>query len=68
MALVCHCEAVKERAVNRAIRSGARSVAAVASMCGAGSRCAGCHPVIDELIDEHLASSHTPVGIRSATI
>lgn len=56
MALVCLCNAVGERRVRRAIADGASSIDEVASRCGAGSTCFGCHPTIDELLDEQ------PVG------
>ncbi len=48
--LVCHCKAVSERQVRRAVRSGARSRAEVASACQAGTDCGGCTPLIDEII------------------
>jgi bacterioferritin-associated ferredoxin len=49
--LVCHCKGVTEREVQRAIQSGACSLREIASQCGAGSVCGGCHPVIDDLLE-----------------
>jgi len=53
MALVCLCHGVNERRVRREIEHGASSVAEVAERCLAGSCCHGCHPTIEELIEEH---------------
>jgi bacterioferritin-associated ferredoxin len=49
---VCHCEVVNDRAIRSAIADGASDVADVASRCGAGAACAGCHPTIEELLAE----------------
>jgi bacterioferritin-associated ferredoxin len=59
MALVCHCEAVRERAIVKAIRRGATSLADVTAACRAGSQCGGCHPVIEQLLAEHARPSPT---------
>ena len=57
MALVCHCEAVTERAIRRAIRHGACSVDDVVDLCGAGGRCGGCLPVVEEMLETHVSVS-----------
>jgi bacterioferritin-associated ferredoxin len=50
---VCSCRAVTDRTVDAAIASGASSVREVAERCGAGSRCGGCWPALQALLDEH---------------
>lgn len=65
MALVCHCEAVSERSVRKAIRRGACSVEAVADLCGAGSRCTGCVPVVQELLDRYRSEAGVDVRLAS---
>ena len=48
--VVCHCKAVSECEVRRAVRAGASRRAEVTRACGAGAVCGGCHPVIDEIV------------------
>jgi assimilatory nitrate reductase catalytic subunit len=55
--IVCHCQAVNDRAIRDAIQRGARSPRQVALACQAGRRCGGCIPVVRELLaNERLAS------------
>ena len=53
MAIICHCEAVRERTIQRAIRHGATTLEAVQDACGAATRCGGCEPMVRTLIAEH---------------
>jgi bacterioferritin-associated ferredoxin len=62
VAIICHCEAVKERAIVDSIRRGARSVCEVADVCGAASRCGGCWDSVEELVARHAR----PVGVAAA--
>jgi bacterioferritin-associated ferredoxin len=48
--LVCHCRKVNDRAVRASVEAGARTVPDVAARCGAGTRCGGCWPAIDQLL------------------
>jgi bacterioferritin-associated ferredoxin len=48
--IVCHCRAVSDREVAVAIDSGARDVVDVATACGAGAECYGCHARIDAML------------------
>jgi len=48
--LVCHCRRVNDRAVKATVAAGARTVPDVAARCGAGTRCGGCWPAIDQLL------------------
>lgn len=50
--LVCHCRAVNERAVARAVDAGAESVEDIGRTCGAGTCCTGCHPELERLLSE----------------
>jgi bacterioferritin-associated ferredoxin len=54
MAIVCHCNAVRERTIQKAIRRGATTLEDVQAECGAATRCGGCVPVVREM----LAESH----------
>ncbi len=62
---VCSCEAITDRTVNAAIASGAATVPDVAERCGAGSRCGGCWPELQRLLDEHHAA-HNSVRVAVA--
>jgi bacterioferritin-associated ferredoxin len=59
---VCSCRAVTDRTVDAAIASGASSIEEVASRSTAGSRCGGCWPTLQQLIDEHEARHRCPQG------
>jgi bacterioferritin-associated ferredoxin len=48
--VVCHCKAVSDCEVRRAVRAGASHRAEVTRACGAGAVCGGCHPVIEEIV------------------
>jgi len=49
--LVCHCHALTDRDIRRAVRSsGACSVAEVGDHCGAATGCGGCYEVVDEIV------------------
>lgn len=51
--LVCHCHAINDLTIRRAVESGARCRNDVRKACGAGSSCGGCRPAIDRLIETH---------------
>jgi len=48
--VVCLCEGVSEKRVQRAIEQGASSRRQVTEACGAGGVCGGCHTTIVEMI------------------
>jgi bacterioferritin-associated ferredoxin len=49
--LVCHCHALTDRDIRRAVRtSGACNVAEVSDHCGAASGCGGCHDLVAEIV------------------
>jgi bacterioferritin-associated ferredoxin len=49
--LVCHCHALTDRDIRRAVRNtGACSVAEVGDHCGAATGCGGCYELVDEIV------------------
>ncbi len=54
MALICLCHGVSDRTIRGAVGAGAGSIDEVGEACRAGTSCAGCHEVIDELVSEVL--------------
>lgn len=50
--LVCHCKRVSDRAIRAAVRDGAHCRGSVANLCGAGTGCGGCLPLVERLINE----------------
>jgi bacterioferritin-associated ferredoxin len=52
--IVCHCQAVTDRAIRSAIREGARCRRSVARACAAGRSCGGCTLAIDEILRGEL--------------
>jgi len=68
--LMCHCIGVSDRAVRNAIRNGAATTEEVGQACGAGSRCGGCRPAIESLIDGESIrqfKTHTPSSNTTAS-
>lgn len=50
--VVCHCLAVNDRLVRKLIARGASSAEEIAATCGAGARCGGCLPLIEDLLSQ----------------
>ena len=49
--LVCHCHALTDRDIRRAVRAtGACNVAEVGAQCGAATACGGCHDLVAEIV------------------
>ena len=62
--IVCHCNAVSDRAIRRAVREGAQTTAEVTRHCGAGGTCGGCRPRIDSIVErEQHTHARTPVSV-----
>jgi bacterioferritin-associated ferredoxin len=60
---VCSCTGVTDRTIKAAIAAGAHTVDDIAERCGAGSRCGGCWPTLDELLEQAgigLAATGSP--------
>ena len=54
--LVCHCNGISDRTIQRAIRKGASTLGEVRAACGAGSCCGSCAPAIRGLLRIESAS------------
>jgi bacterioferritin-associated ferredoxin len=63
--LICHCKAVNDRTLNAAIAAGARAPEDLARMCGAGTRCGGCLPALEELLGD-VACTRVDIARHSA--
>jgi len=51
MALLCHCRLVSDKQIVSELASGACSVADVQARCGAATRCGGCLPALEALVE-----------------
>lgn len=65
---VCHCEVVSDHSIREAISAGARGIEDVTAFCGAGGACAGCHPAIDDLIDDAVLALREPEVLRARQV
>lgn len=61
---VCLCRGVSDRTVRRAIARGARSIEQIGDACDAGTRCGGCWPILEDLLE---AAGHEPREVAGAT-
>jgi bacterioferritin-associated ferredoxin len=52
--IVCHCNALNDRAIRAAVCAGARDADEVAERCGAGGDCGGCFEAIEHLVEAAL--------------
>lgn len=74
--IACHCHVVSDRTVMDAVATGAASIEAIGDACAAGSRCGGCHPVLDTLlsaaraVDEAFGPLHSSAAssLREAAL
>jgi bacterioferritin-associated ferredoxin len=67
MALICHCEGVRDRTIVKAIHRGASTLADVQAACGAATRCGGCEPAVHDLLERHAhggVHAGADVGVR----
>jgi bacterioferritin-associated ferredoxin len=55
--IVCHCYGVSDRAIRRAVRSGAVTADLVARACGAGTGCGGCRGAVHEILSGEIAAA-----------
>jgi nitrite reductase (NADH) large subunit len=53
VAIICHCEAVRDTTIVEAITAGACSVDDVRAVCGAATSCGGCVSAVETLVDLH---------------
>jgi bacterioferritin-associated ferredoxin len=57
MAIICHCEVVKDRTIVKAVRHGACTMAEVQAACGAATRCGACEFAVADLIERHAPNA-----------
>lgn len=55
--IICHCRGINDQSVRDAIDDGMETVEELAEICGTGSDCGGCRPVLAELIVERTGQS-----------
>lgn len=65
--LVCHCRAVSDREIRRAIRAGALTLRDVGRACGAASGCGGCAETVLEILVAELGA-HEPRSREGAPV
>lgn len=63
---VCSCRGVTDRTVRTAISAGASCIEEIAARCGAGSRCGGCHPVLERLLADATPDAADAAAARVA--
>lgn len=61
--IVCLCNGVNERTVDKVIEDGASTIADVALKCGAGAGCGACHCTIADKI-ENAATCTARTSVR----
>jgi len=64
MAIVCHCEAVRERTIVKAIHRGAHTLSDIQAACGAVTDCGGCSPAVMDLLERHCGAGAQAVSVR----
>jgi bacterioferritin-associated ferredoxin len=50
--IICHCHAVSDRRIRKAVRQGASNLRDVQAACRAGASCGGCLPAVDQILRE----------------
>lgn len=62
--LICHCHRISDRTILACAADGARTVAQVGRLCGAGTGCGGCAGAIRDV----LASARRVLPVVSAPV
>jgi bacterioferritin-associated ferredoxin len=60
--IVCHCRAISDRAIRKAIERGVACEDQLVEHCGAGGNCGGCLPALQRLLEQHR-----PLGAATRT-
>ena len=60
--VVCHCFALNDKTIAEVARTSNPSVDAVGAACGAGSKCGGCQPLIEEVLAQTQAAAGSQIG------
>jgi NAD(P)H-nitrite reductase large subunit len=65
VAIICHCNVVRDRAIVKAIHRGAATLDDVRTACDAATRCGGCEDAVVDLLDRHCPAA-VPTGVQVA--
>ncbi len=60
--LVCHCKRVHCRVIRDCVEAGARDTDTVGRLCGAGTGCGGCKPLLGKLVDAEKERNDRALG------
>jgi len=55
--ILCLCEGISDREIQKLICSGAGSVKAISKICGAGTGCGLCRPYLRAMLKKHKNSA-----------
>ena len=66
--IVCHCEVVRARTIERVIRRGATSVEQIGEECRAGTRCGGCHTALCDMLEDAEAARYESVASAAIAV
>ena len=58
--IVCLCNFVSEREINKALLKGAKTIRDIQELTGASSSCGRCIPALQQMISAYMASSVNP--------
>lgn len=62
-ALICTCFCVPEKTIERVIEAGAlRTIEQVTRACNAGGGCRSCHPLIEDILEDHWRTAAVMFG------
>jgi bacterioferritin-associated ferredoxin len=64
--IVCHCSVVSDRAIDGAVRDGARTTAAACRATGAGQDCGSCIFTVKALVCQHQEVEQTLLEVDGA--
>ncbi len=53
--IVCHCNAVTDRTIRKAVREGASDLGEIGANCGAGTCCGGCRDAVRRVMHVEVA-------------
>ena len=63
--IVCLCRGLGENAIRATIARGGDTRDRLAALCGAGSDCGGCTPILDALLDEVQNAAYSDLASHS---
>lgn len=60
--IVCHCHAVRADDIRTEVRLGAETVDLVSMRCRASTRCGGCRPTVEAIVNDELVRCGAACG------